>query len=501
MEKLVEVSEQEVCIEFKLGCKCRANINLKSLTHLTPIAFKVQTSSPHKFLVNPPNGLIPPLSSTSFQVILKPQTQIPSTFPRSPSDRFLIKTTPANDLQTNPTSQNDNSLNMWFSSPTHVTHDIKLKVVYVGPFLLSHSIATGDADAVKHILRRQKSGAAQLPSLDIASLLEAAATSRNPNMLNLLVEAGLKLETLEQVPNCTKPYEESELESKSKPKPKFKVPQNDSEDKEALMLSKGWVPIHLAAASDRYDVLSALIEDAKVGELDCRDKQGRTPLHLATSKESLRCVRQLVEGGANKNAKSNDGRTAMFRAAANGDPAMVALLLDMGADPNIGTNDSHSQSPLDIARDKGHKEVVEILERGELVLMAARRGDLNRLESLLRKGVGIKCCDQYGLTALHSAAIKGHANVVAMLIEFGMDLECEDAEGHTPLHLAVEGGSIETIEVLLDRGADVNARSKRGATPLYMAASMGYDYISQILIKRGANSSCLPSSSSSLSSS
>ncbi|XP_058110380.1 protein VAPYRIN-like [Magnolia sinica] len=497
MEKLVEASEQEVCIDFKLGCKCRANITLKSIHPTSPVAFKVQTSSPHKFLVNPPNGLIQPLSSTSFQVILKPQTHLPSSFPRSPSDRFLIKTALAHDLNT----PDGNSINMWFSSCVHVTHDLKLKVLYMGPYLLRHAVAGGDIDAIKQIIKRQKSIVAQLPSHEAMSLLEAASASGNVNVLNLLLEAGLQIEVHHaEVPNQVSGAN-PDAESESEPKLKSKTPQLVNEEEVALMESKGWTPIHMASAFDRYDVLVTLIGDGRRDQpLDCRDKDGRTALHVATSRGHTRCVRLLIEAGADKNAKSNDGRTALFRAAASGDLEMVTLLLDAGADPSITTS-VHGRGPLDVARDKGHKDVAKILEQGELVLTAARRGELKHLESLLQKGVSMKHCDQYGLTALHSAAIKGHVDIVAMLIEFGMDLELQDAEGHTPLHLAVEGGHSTIVEALIDRGAHINARSKRGATPLYMATSMGYDGISQMLLSRGAASSCLPSSSSSLSSS
>ncbi|PQP97724.1 uncharacterized protein Pyn_10720 [Prunus yedoensis var. nudiflora] len=82
------------------------------------------------------------------------------------------------------------------------------------------------------------------------------------------------------------------------------------------------------------------------------------------------------------------------------------------------------------------------LEMGELVLMAARRGDLKQVELLLQNGADINCCDQYGLTALHASAIKGHKDIALMLIEFGLELECRDSEGHAPLHLAVVGGSL-----------------------------------------------------------
>ncbi|KAH7842778.1 hypothetical protein Vadar_009142 [Vaccinium darrowii] len=116
MERLVEASEQEVKIDFVLGRKCRANVRLKSLSATTPVAFKVQTSSPNKFLVNPPSGLIQPLSYATFQVVLKPQSQLPAIFPRSASDPFLVKTALATAEKTKK-SQSDKSTKEWSTNP------------------------------------------------------------------------------------------------------------------------------------------------------------------------------------------------------------------------------------------------------------------------------------------------------------------------------------------------------------------------------------------------
>ncbi|KAK9283567.1 hypothetical protein L1049_011815 [Liquidambar formosana] len=478
MERLVEVSDQEVRIDFALHSKCRANVRLRSLITTAPVAFKVQTSSPHKFLVNPPSGLIPPSSYATVQVILKSQTQLPPTFPRSPSDRFLIKTAVAPEFTHNSSeSTHPESINFWFSSRDprkSITHDIKLKVAFVGPFLLRHAVATGDVDAAKNLIKRQKSVVSELSHEEAESLFRAATESGNSDgMTGLLLEAGLKIKAPVKMESVN--YE-----------------------MEWRWVSKGWTEIHVAAAFDQADELLRLMKEREGGPLDSRDKEGRTPLHLAASKGSVRCGRLLLEAGADKDARSRDGRTALYRAAANGDRRMVELLVEMGADPTICTAD-RGRSAVDVAGDKGHKEVVEILERGEAVLTAARRGEIKHLESLLQKGATMNYRDQYGLTALHIAAIKGHQDAVAILLEYGMSVECQDNEGHSPLHLAVEGGNIETVEVLINKGANVNAKSKRGATPLYMARAMGYDDISQLLLNRGASS--LPSSpSSSLSS-
>ncbi|KAL0299316.1 UNVERIFIED_CONTAM: hypothetical protein Sradi_6591400 [Sesamum radiatum] len=136
--------------------------------------------------------------------------------------------------------------------------------------------------------------------------------------------------------------------------------------------------------------------------------------------------------------------------------------------------------------DNVQKDVLKILERGEAVLHSARRGELEVLESLLEKGATTDFCDQYGLTALHVAAIKGIKDVVMMLVEFGADVERTDAEGHTALHMAVEGGSVETVEVLINRGANMSAKTKKGATPLYISKLMEYEDITQLLIDKGA---------------
>ncbi|XP_008804940.2 protein VAPYRIN-like [Phoenix dactylifera] len=447
--KLVEVAETEVVIEFKTGVKCRSDLHLQSLHPTAAVTFKVQTSAPHKFHVNPPNGVLPPLSSAVLQVILRPQPLPPPSFPRSPSDRFLIKAS--------------------LSASFDAAHDTRLKVAYVGPFLLRHAAALGDAAAVRHLLRRQPSLLPRLPPADSAALLRSA----DPSLRPLLLDSGLHL-----------PPSPSSKPLKEKP---------NGEGEAAASTPRGWTAVHAAAAAGEHEELLRAIEEWGV---DARDGEGRTALHAAAGRGHVRCARALVERGAEKNARSGDGRTALYRAAVNGDAEMVAALLEMRADASIAT--ARGRTPLDVARDKGHLEVVEILERGEMVMTASRRGDLGRLESLLKKRIGVHGHDQYGMTALHSAAIKGHRDVVSLLIEFGMEMECQDVEGHTPLHLAVEGGHLETVQLLIDMGANIDAKTKRGATPYLMATSMGYDAMSQLLLSRGAtSSSCIASSSSS----
>lgn len=118
--KIVSVSVSEVVIEFALNCKCRANVVLTSLCATAGVAFKVQTSSPTKFLVNPPSGIIPPLSNITFQIVLKPQTQLPADYPRSPHDRFLVRA-----AKLTSSLQPHQSIASWLSSQTLGTTQVR----------------------------------------------------------------------------------------------------------------------------------------------------------------------------------------------------------------------------------------------------------------------------------------------------------------------------------------------------------------------------------------
>ncbi|XP_071707046.1 protein VAPYRIN-LIKE-like [Rutidosis leptorrhynchoides] len=448
MEKLLEVSDHVVCIDFVLGTKCRTTVRLRSLSAKTPIAFKIQTSSPQKFLVSPPSGLISPLSQSTIQIILKPQAQIPSEFPRSVSDRFLIRTVRVDSTEFELT-QIDN-ITTW-------TNDIKLKVVFVGPFLLRHAVNNGDCDAVRSMFKFQKNILTELTTRETESLHRVATRLDNSvDMVSLLLESGLRIES-----TLSKTRSLADVE-------------------ECKWMEKGWTELHVAVAFDQTDEIQRLIKMGKCGMLDCKDKEGRTALFLAASKGYERSVKLLAGAGSNVDSKRNDGWTALYRAAMKGDRRIVKVLIELGADPSIAVE---QRSAFDVARKAGHNDIVETLERGEQVLTAARRGDLDRLEFLLETDASVNFRDQYGLTAIHMAAIKGYKDVVMLLVEFGADLESTDDEGRTPLHMAVVGGSKDTVEVLIIRGANVNAECYKGTIPLQIAQTMGNEIITQFLFQ------------------
>ena len=69
----------------------------------------------------------------------------------------------------------------------------------------------------------------------------------------------------------------------------------------------------------------------------------------------------LIQNGADVDAVQNGGFTALHAAAHNGQIEMIKLLVAAGANPKLKNN--KNKTPEDLAREKGHEEVVEYLKQ------------------------------------------------------------------------------------------------------------------------------------------
>jgi ankyrin repeat protein len=127
---------------------------------------------------------------------------------------------------------------------------------------------------------------------------------------------------------------------------------------------------------------------------------------------------------------------AIHFAVREGHAEAVQLLLDAGADPEW--NGLHDGSLIEMARERGHIEVAELLEetrdrRGRIVAQPAEH-------------------------PIHAAARKGKLRAVRALLDADASLvHLGNPSGATPLHLAIHANARDVVTLLLDRGADVHA--------------------------------------------
>ncbi|KAJ4147166.1 hypothetical protein LMH87_001710 [Akanthomyces muscarius] len=112
----------------------------------------------------------------------------------------------------------------------------------------------------------------------------------------------------------------------------------------------------LACAGDG-EVVQQLLQNG--ADTEAKDSHRRTTLHMSALNGKLDVVELLLTYKAEIEAVDEEGRTPLWVAAWSGTAGVVQLLLDHGA--NSEAMDTHSRTPLQVAVMKSHDDVDWIL--------------------------------------------------------------------------------------------------------------------------------------------
>ncbi|XP_026133026.1 tankyrase-2 isoform X2 [Carassius auratus] len=222
-----------------------------------------------------------------------------------------------------------------------------------------------------------------------------------------------------------------------------------------------------------------------------KNKDFLTPLHLAAEKSHNDIIEVLVKHEAKVDAVDHLGQTALHRAAHLGHLQTCRLLLSAGCDPLITSLQGFSPSQL------ANESIQEILQEGACtgnsdtdrqLLEASKSGDLEVVKKLCTLQ-NVNCRDAEGRqsTPLHFAAGYNRVAVVEYLLQHGADVHAKDKGGLVPLHNACSYGHYEVAELLVLHGALVNVADLWKFTPLHEAAAKGKYEICKLLLQHGAD--------------
>lgn len=191
-------------------------------------------------------------------------------------------------------------------------------------------------------------------------------------------------------------------------------------------------------------------------EVNVKDRDGATPLHLATSnaKCPVSTIEMLVKAGAEIDAVDARGMTPLLHAARMGHKDAVKYLLAHKA--SVTHCDLEEKNALHWCCEKGHGSIVPLLVKAG--------ADVNR-------GLKItKASSEIYLTPLMHAVMRGSVGLVDMLLKNGVDTELTTTDGDTALHLAVKNyfSADPLVKLLLEAKANPDAANEEGATPLML---------------------------------
>ncbi len=175
------------------------------------------------------------------------------------------------------------------------------------------------------------------------------------------------------------------------------------------------------------------------------------------------------------------------------DTAKVVDLLKRGMDVN--TADASGNTLAMIAARNGNLELLDFLLRNRAntlrrnkygdnaIMLATFRGNIEAVRRLLDVGASP---DNDGWTAMHYAAFGGHADVATLLIERGADLDAIAPNGQTPLMLAAGAGKLALVRILVEADADMDLEDYEGRTALILAIKNEHAPVVEYLRSEGA---------------
>ncbi|XP_077194472.1 ankyrin repeat and SOCS box protein 15 isoform X1 [Paroedura picta] len=220
---------------------------------------------------------------------------------------------------------------------------------------------------------------------------------------------------------------------------------------------RGWFPLHEAAAQPVQQILEVILDASYKAMWEYKTCDGETPLTLAAKSGLVKNVRTLLEKGVWPNTTNRKGETPLLIAIRLGSYKMASTLIEFNC--TINQPCVKRWSAMHEAAKQGHNDIIALL---------------------LKNGGNVHLRDGYGVTPLGVAAENGHCDVLEHLIHkvtllpLGGDVSATADDGSSILFEAAGGGNPDCIALLLEYGGSGNLPNKAGHLPIHRAAYEGH---------------------------
>ncbi|XP_039946017.1 ankyrin repeat domain-containing protein 55 isoform X2 [Hirundo rustica] len=219
------------------------------------------------------------------------------------------------------------------------------------------------------------------------------------------------------------------------------------------------------------------------------DKNGRLPLHAATAEPDVRLLSLLLQQSnlSEINHQDNEGMTSLHWAAFHNRPQHTQTLLHKGADPTLVDKDFKTALHWAV------QVFLQSLAALESVNNSSQSGNRILCSIILDHWQGpsiINYDDENGKTCMHIAAAAGYSDIISELAKVPKcNLQALDVDDRTPLHWAAAAGKADCVQTLLDLGIDSSPRDINENTPLTYAIYCGHTACIKLLSQESRSES------------
>uniref|UniRef100_A0A8D0BQH4 BCL3 transcription coactivator n=1 Tax=Salvator merianae TaxID=96440 RepID=A0A8D0BQH4_SALMN len=209
-------------------------------------------------------------------------------------------------------------------------------------------------------------------------------------------------------------------------------------------------PLHLAVITAQSALVKLLL--ACGASPMVLDRNGQTALHLACEHGSLQCLQELLDGSPTPldlEARNFEGFTPLHIAVGTSNQDLTLTLLEHGADI----------------------DAVDIKSGRSPLLHAVENNNLDVVELLLQHGANVNAQSYGGNTALHAASGRGLLDMLRLLVRNGADSSLKNYHNDTPLMVAKNKRVIDILRGKASRPGLTPESMREGSSPARSAAS------------------------------
>lgn len=214
------------------------------------------------------------------------------------------------------------------------------------------------------------------------------------------------------------------------------------------------------------EVLSFLLDQN--ANINYAEKKEDSVLQTAIIQKDIKTVKFLLKNNADVNHQGKYGLTPLHNALEEDNLEMISILLQQkNIDLNI-KSDNLEKTALHIAAEKGYLRIVEsmleknadpnILAEYEQTILhfVSQIGNIDLLKLFLSEAVDLKisinAIDYFNFTPAHVAIKNDHPEILKILVDHGADLSVKFHDDHkSSLYFALEDGKIEMAKFIIDK--------------------------------------------------
>lgn len=281
--------------------------------------------------------------------------------------------------------------------------------------------------------------------------------------------------------------------------------------------------LEAAAWADAGTMQRRIQEGCNVNQ---RDEQGNTALHLAAARNAKDCIRLLLQSGADPLVQNAAGGQAVQLAGGEASRQLLQDAMDIRS-RECEICDKVAAGDMEALRaamqQKGfNPNILNRQNDQSLLVLVCRHGTPQMVNALIQAGADVNYISPSRHSVLHHAIYADNAEIIRILLENGANpmvkagnsaYALHDAVWHhrtnsirallpayksvnfspygdhngTPIGLAIGRGFPDVVQLFIDAGIDLNDPSAR--MPLIQAAREGRRRIVEMMLKAGADKS------------